>query len=570
MTERRSFEQIDLTGQIPMWRMIDDRNREICSAAPLVYYNVVRPTSARMESGESAHSRGESASSIGPVAMGSLHETAEVTPDVVPAAVAAEREEEDTAVPSEAVPTSVAEEGDLDKEVEAELLRELDVNLKTLESELETRLGESLENLKDLVPEKRGNDESHPEFEIRVKSWLEDMGTRHPSLLEYARTLAEGLIDGSSRKDGYLEAFAMAKEKRKRISKMDQGPPKETVKTTPTRDVQEELKIFDLIQSFIAQGKETAEFHKQVSGFLEGLQGRLDAPLEKFPQIVPELSNIIQEIGKLLTASDAVQSRNLKSVEGLRGILEAVKWELSGKSIDRRAIPQWDKGNTSRIMNESTREVMAGIRWGLQEMNHVVREQGLLQEKQFKVLENIASSSQRTAELLEMINTRESKNQEAMEKQKADKVLAEQKRMDAVRLKAQKDQAEKDRVAQEEADRKRALQDELDNANAGIEAAQKRAKIAKEAMAQTPTTPVHSPMMQAMPVGPVGYGQPGYGQPCFMGGMGVMPQQGFPPMQGQPTMQPTIQPTMQPTMPILEGQQTMQPNMPGVGHQASL
>ena len=63
MTERRSFEQIDLTGQIPMWRMIDDRNREICSAAPLVYYNVVRPTSARMESGESAHSRGESASS---------------------------------------------------------------------------------------------------------------------------------------------------------------------------------------------------------------------------------------------------------------------------------------------------------------------------------------------------------------------------------------------------------------------------------------------------------------------------------------------------------------------------
>ena len=142
---------------------------------------------------------------------------------------------------------------------------------------------------------------------------------------------------------------------------------------------------------------ETADFHKQVSGFLEGLQGRLDAPLEKFPQIVPELSNIIQEIGKLLTASDAVQSRNLKSVEGLRGILEAVKWELSGKSIDRRAIPQWDKGNTSRIMNESTREVMAGIRWGLQEMNHAVREQGLLQEKQFKVLENIASSSQRTA-----------------------------------------------------------------------------------------------------------------------------------------------------------------------------
>ena len=131
----------------------------------------------------------------------------------------------------------------------------------------------------------------------------------------------------------------------------------------PPQDLHAELKAFDLIQSFIAQGKETADFHKQVSGFLEGLQGRLDAPLEKFPQIVPELSNIIQEIGKLLTASDAVQSRNLQTVEGLRGVLEAVKWELSGKSIDKRAIPQWDKGNTSRIMNESTREVMAGMRW---------------------------------------------------------------------------------------------------------------------------------------------------------------------------------------------------------------
>ena len=186
MTERRSFEQIDLTGQIPMWRMIDDRNREICSAAPLVYYNVVRPTSARMESGESAHSRGESASSIGPIvpiAMGSLHETGEVTSDLATAAGAAEREEEDTAVPSEAVPTSVAEEVELDKDVEDALLQELKLNLKNLELELDTRLGESLEKLKDLVPEKRGKDEGHPEFEIRVKSWLEDMEKNHPSLI---------------------------------------------------------------------------------------------------------------------------------------------------------------------------------------------------------------------------------------------------------------------------------------------------------------------------------------------------------------------------------------------------
>ena len=358
--------------------------------------------------------------------------------------------------------------------------------------ELEARLGPSLEVLKGLTPEKRGDNEARQDFEARVRSWLTDMETRNPTLISHAKILAEGLIEGANRTDGLWEAFTCAREKRKRLAKMDQGPPKETVKEKPPRGIQEDLKIFDLIQSFIAQGKETAEFHKQISGFLEGFQGRLDAPLEKFPQIVPELSNIFQEIGKLLTASDAVQSRNLKTVEGLRGILESVNWELSGKSIDRRAIPQWDKSNASRIMNESTREVMAGIRWGIQEMGHVLREQGVLQEKQFKVLENLASSSQRTAELLEMINTRESKNQDVMDKQKADKLLAEQKRMDAVRLKAKKDQEEKERIAQDEADRKRALQAELENANAGIEAAQKRAKMAKEAMAQTPTTPVRS------------------------------------------------------------------------------
>ena len=213
MSGKDLVEEIDLTRPVARWRVVTRRNQEYVPWSDLIYY--------------SSRAQHSASSSSGPIAMGSLHETGEVTSDVATAAVAAEREEEDTAVPSEAVPTSVAEEGDLDKEVEAELLRELDVNLKTLESELETRLGESLENLKDLVPEKRGNDESHQEFETRVKSWLGDMETRHPSLLDYARTPAEGLIDGSSRKDGYLESFAMAKEKRKRIARAEKDTPKQ-------------------------------------------------------------------------------------------------------------------------------------------------------------------------------------------------------------------------------------------------------------------------------------------------------------------------------------------------------
>ena len=115
---------------------------------------------------------------------------------------------------------------------------------------------------------------------------------------------------------------------------------------------------------------------------------------------------------------------------------------------------------------------MAGIRWSLQEMGHVLREQGLLQEKQTTVLRNLASSSQRAAELLEMINTRKTKNQEVLDKQKAAKLQAEQKKLDEIRLKAKKDQEEKEKAAQEEADRKRAMQAELDNAQANVEAAQ--------------------------------------------------------------------------------------------------
>ena len=322
MTERRSFEQIDLTGQIPMWRMIDDRNREICSAAPLVYYNVVRPTSARMESGESAHSRGESVSSIGPIvpiAMGSLHENAEVNPDV-----AAEREEEDTAVPSEAVATSVAEEGELDKEVEDALLRELNVNLKNLELELDTRLGESLEKLKDWVPEKRGKDEEHPEFEIRVKSWLEDMEKNHPSLIDSAQILAEGLIDGSGRKDGYLESFALAKEKRKKLAKTEKDPSKK------------EFLLFDISKYLVESTKDQRIFYEKVQKLLEDLKTAIEEPMTLDPKILPELGNLVKDLSKMMDGNAGMQHHYLGTIQSLVKQVESLNWEMSGKSVPQR------------------------------------------------------------------------------------------------------------------------------------------------------------------------------------------------------------------------------------------
>ena len=496
--ERRSFEQIDLTGQIPMWRMVDDRNREICSAAPLVYYNVVRPPPAQTGSGERPSEGVSETGGSAPRSIEAMGSNANQMPDVdVPG------ENVEGKTPQSPPPeTSLAQSPKSPMDFE-----ELKQGNTTYTERYQKAV--SLFGGEDQLPAELNETETLDEYLRRLDQWLSEQVTEEKK--QEAKWLYEVYMKLAQRKQD------------KREGDLARALKEERLKEKP--DLTAEMKTFDLIQSFITQGKETAEFHKQVSEFLVGLQGCLDAPLEKFPQIVPELSNMIQEIGKLMTASDTVQSRNLQTVEGLRGVLEAVKWELSGKSIDKRAIPQWDKSNTSRIMNESTREVMAGIRWGIEEMGHVLREQGLLQEKQSKALESLASSSQRTAELLEMINARESKNQDAMEKQKADKLLAEQKRMDAVRLKAQKDQAEKDRVAQEEADRKRALQAELDNANAGIEAAQKRAKMAKEAMGQTPTTPVHPPVMPTMPV-PEPLYPPGFLPPQ----MQMVPPAGWTPM----------------------------------------
>ena len=77
MGEKRVFEQIDLESDPPQWRMVSGRNQEVCPWSDLIYYNPARI------SGTSA--RDSSAVSSGPVAMGSLHETGEVTSDEVPA-----------------------------------------------------------------------------------------------------------------------------------------------------------------------------------------------------------------------------------------------------------------------------------------------------------------------------------------------------------------------------------------------------------------------------------------------------------------------------------------------------
>ena len=433
MSGKDLVEEIDLTRPVARWRVVTRRNQEYVPWSDLIYYSSRAPHSA--------------SSSSGPIAMGSLHETGEVTADAAPAAVAAEREEEDTAVPSEAVPTSVAEEIELDKEVEAELLRELNVNLKTLESELETLLGESLENLKDLVPEKRGNDESHPEFETRVKSWLEDMETRHPSLLDYARTLVEGLIDGSCRKDGYLESFAMAKEKRKQIARAEKDPPKK------------EFLLFDVSKYLMESTKEQRIFYSKVQKLLQDLKTAVEEPMTLDPKILPELSTLVTDMNKLMEGHSSMQRHSLSAIQGLTKQIGEIGWELHASSIDRRCIPR-GTSHSGAWLRESLRETILCCRMALGELVEVTRANHEILQQDHQVRKRNCEVNESMLQVLQRMESKDLSREKVeveMAKRQKEAMQAKQQAQEAQKAKdkAAREQMLKDQQEKEEAEVRR-------------------------------------------------------------------------------------------------------------------
>ena len=550
-------EQIDLTVNPPLWGAIDRRNRVVCEPAPLIYYHPAREREPVPESSTAMGSR-DSAEVEMPGETG--------VENASPATVAT--------VPPE---TPVTEGTDI--VMDDEMSQQKHLELVAIDSELEKAAKEILDRLgREQLPHFVG-DEQIPAFESRVQEWINNLPADQKDDGGVVATL---LVAGAVRKADVNERFALEAQKSHRLKMAAEAEAK------AKELLKKQLAEFDVAKYLVESTKDQRIFYEKVQKLLEDLKTAIEEPMTLDPKILPELGNVVKDLSKMMDGNAGMHHHYLGTIQSMVKQVESLSWEMSGQSIDRRAIPAWDKSSTSKIMKESAREVMAGIRWNLQEMGHMLREQGLVQDKQLTVqdkqltvLSDLAASAQRTAEVLEMINEREAKHQDAMEKKKADKAMEEQKKMDAARLRSQKEQAEKDRIAQEEAEKKRALQAELDSANAGIEAAQKRAKMAQEAMAQTPTTPVRPPMMPAMPVGPVGYGQPGYGQPCgqpcFMGGMGVMPQQGFPLLcqgnlpcsplcKGYPPCSPRCS---QPCL-SLKGNRPCSPNMPGTGHQAPL
>ena len=202
MSGKDLVEEIDLTRAVPRWRVVSRRNQEYVPCSDLIYY-----------SSSAQHS---ASSFSGPVAMGSRGGSDEVPAaaaatanDALPAAeatpvVEVERAEdavEPSEVPSEAVPTPIEEEGQVDpaleKQIEDDLLKGLEADRKVIEAELDARLAESIEALTGYTPQKRAGGESRHDYEVRLRSWVTTI--ENPSLKNHAKVLAEGLLEGANR-----------------------------------------------------------------------------------------------------------------------------------------------------------------------------------------------------------------------------------------------------------------------------------------------------------------------------------------------------------------------------------
>ena len=542
-------EQIDLTVNPPLWSAIDRRNRVVCEPAPLIYYHPAREREPVPESS---------------TAMGS-RDSAEVETSADVAARDGEGEGRVISPLSEPPPTpSVSTDPVFDEATLMQKMAEhhvIDEEVKTGIQEVLVRLGFGQDQLPIFAEQ-----DTLVSYEAKIESW---MGQFNDDQKTDAQAVAGALMSGALKKSDINEKYVLLMAKKRRLEK--EGEEEEQMK--------KDLASFDLHQFLLRSSKEQNTFYGQITQILTEMRSAIQEPLRVDQKVMQELASLIQDVGKVSDAQGASQHHAITSIANMTKKLTDMSWEMSAGSIDRRCIPQSNRNGP--FLKESMRETLLCIRLALMEVLEGTRANHEVLQQSYQLHQRQCDGTSKMVEILERMEKREQlreKVEAEVAKKKKEAAIASIEA--AQKLGADATKTEKDRIAQEEAEKKRALQAELDSANAGIEAAQKRAKLAREAMSPTPKTPAPPPMMPAMPVGPVGYGQPGYGQPCgqpcFMGGMGVMPQQGFPPMPGQPTMQPTMQgqptmqPMMQPTMPIFEGQQTMQSNMPGTGHQAPL
>ena len=520
MSERRTFEQIDLTGRTAMWRMVDDRNREICSAAPLVYYNVVRPSSARETS------QADQAETAASSAMGSAVETPVVETSVDVAARDGEGDGKVNSPLSEPPPTpSGSTEHAFDEATFVQKMAEHQV----IDDEVMNGIQEVLVRLgfdKDQLPIFAEQD-TLVSYEAKIESW---MGQFNEDQKTDAQAVASALMSGALKKSDLNEKYLLQLAKKRRLEKEGQEE----------AQMKKDLASFDLHQFLLRSSKEQNTFYGQITQILTEMRSAVQEPLQVDQKVMQELASLIQDVGKVSDAQNASQHHALSSIASMTKQLTNMSWEMSAGSIDRRCIPASNRNGP--FLKESMRETLLCIRMALMEVLDGTRANHEVLQQSFQLLQRQCDGTSKMVEILERMDSREvarekidvelkRRKKEALEAQeKAQNAEAQKAKDKAAREQMLKDQQEKEEAeVRRLADVKARKMKELEEAQLEAENARKKARILEEQMSSSGLTPE--------PVTPP------------MGGIGghMNPQMGWAPMNPAMGMAPMMPPVMSQT-----------------------
>ena len=520
MSERRTFEQIDLTGRTAMWRMVDDRNREICSAAPLVYYNVVRPSSARETS------QADQAETAASSAMGSAVEIPVVETSVDVAARDGEGDGKVNSPLSEPPPTP---SGSTDHAFDEATFVQKMAEHQVIDDEVMNGIQEVLVRLgfdKDQLPIFAEQD-TLVSYEAKIESW---MGQFNEDQKTDAQAVASALMSGALKKSDLNEKYLLQLAKKRRLEKEGQEE----------AQMKKDLASFDLHQFLLRSSKEQNTFYGQITQILTEMRSAVQEPLQVDQKVMQELASLIQDVGKVSDAQNASQHHALSSIASMTKQLTNMSWEMSAGSIDRRCIPASNRNGP--FLKESMRETLLCIRMALMEVLDGTRANHEVLQQSFQLLQRQCDGTSKMVEILERMDSREvarekidvelkRRKKEALEAQeKAQNAEAQKAKDKAAREQMLKDQQEKEEAeVRRLADVKARKMKELEEAQLEAENARKKARILEEQMSSSGLTPE--------PVTPP------------MGGIGghMNPQMGWAPMNPAMGMAPMMPPVMSQT-----------------------
>ena len=452
-------EQIDLTVNPPLWSAIDRRNRVVCEPAPLIYYHPAREREPVPESS---------------TAMGS-RDSAEVETSADVAARDGEGEGRVISPLSEPPPTpSVSTDPVFDEATLMQKMAEhhvIDEEVKTGIQEVLVRLGFGQDQLPIFAEQ-----DTLVSYEAKIESW---MGQFNDDQKTDAQAVAGALMSGALKKSDINEKYVLQMAKKRRLEK--EGEEEEQMK--------KDLASFDLHQFLLRSSKEQNTFYGQITQILTEMRSAIQEPLRVDQKVMQELASLIQDVGKVSEAQGASQHHAITSIANMTKKINDMSWEMSAGSIDRRCIPSSNRNGP--FLKESMRETLLCIRLALMDVLEGTKANHEVLQQSFQLFQRQADGTAKMVEILERMDSREVARE---------KIDVELKKRQKAALEAQEkaQNAEVMQKAKEDSAKKARLQSELEKANADLENAQKRAKVAQEAVGgEILPTPV-----KAMPPGP--------------------------------------------------------------------